>query len=237
MKSKANYYTKENNEFFAELLRAEAEKIRAGARPVVTISHENNKMGAVASVSLLPFLTCPASCASTCGKMCYAAKMAIQHGRGKGATVARSWAKNTAMAIYLPAHFWMDVERAIMAARFFRFHVSGDILNAAYFEKMVEIAAHNPHCEIMAFTKKYDIVNAFIDAGGVIPENLHILFSGWENLTPENPHALPETNVFDETRPPRDEWKICGGNCFECACRGVGCWQAKRGDVIAFKAH
>ena len=42
----------------------------------VKISAGNTKMGAVPSVSMLPFLTCPARCAETCGPDCYAAKLA-----------------------------------------------------------------------------------------------------------------------------------------------------------------
>ena len=76
-----------------------------------------------------------------------------------------------------------------------------------------------------------------MDENGDLPENLHILFSGWENMDPINPHKLPETNVFGSEDEIRDNWKICGGNCFDCACRGVGCWQAGRGDIVAFKKH
>ena len=237
MKKANGYYNETNIKFFSDLLKEEREKIERGEIGNVTISHGNVKMGDVPSVSLLPFVTCAGSCADSCGGKCYAAKMCIQHGRGKGATVARSYAKNTALYMYAPAIFWMDVERAIMAARYFRFHVSGDIPNAAYFEKVVEIAARQSKTEIMLFTKRFSIVNSFIDAGGVIPSNLHILFSGWENLTPENPHGLPETAVIMPGAEVPENYLLCGGNCFECGCRGVGCWQAKAGETIAFHLH
>ena len=102
---------------------------------------------------------------------------------------------------------------------------------------MVEVARNNPKTEILAFTKRYDAVNEWIERNGDLPENLHILFSGWNNLEPENPHGLPETNVYKEESEAKPEWKRCGGNCFECACAGAGCWTAKRGEVVAFKLH
>ena len=43
----------------------------------VSISSGNTKMGKVASVSLLPILTCPARCNGTCGDKCYAKKLAL----------------------------------------------------------------------------------------------------------------------------------------------------------------
>ena len=229
---KTGYYTPENVGKFSDALRGYFARIDAGEDLRVTISHGNEKMGEVPSVSLLPFISCPASCAGSCGKECYAAKIALLY-----KTVLGSYAKNTAIALKRPARFWEDVERAIMGTRFFRFHVSGDLLNAAYFEKMVEIAARNPGTEILTFTKKWDIVNAFIDAGGEIPKNLHIVFSGWENLTPENPHGLPESAVVMPGEDPAPGWKTCGGNCFNCACRGFGCWTLGAHETICFKLH
>lgn len=232
MKKAIGYYTEKVIGKFTEALREAVQAVKAGEIRTVSISNSNSKMGAVASVSLLPFLTCPARCAETCGAECYAAKLANLR-----ANVMKSWARNTALAMYDPDLFWTQVNAAVMAVRYFRFHVSGDILNADYFARMVEVARNNPKTEILVFTKRYEIVNAWMDENGDLPANLHILFSGWDNLAPINPHSLPETTVFHTEDEIRDNWKLCGGNCFNCACRGVGCWQAGAGDVIAFKKH
>ena len=149
----------------------------------------------------------------------------------------KSYAINTALAIYKPNEYWEQISFAAKAVRFFRFHVSGDIMGKAYFHHMVDCANENPYTEFLCFTKQFDIVNSWIAEGNSIPENLHILFSGWTNLKPINPYSLPETNVIPNGGEPKDDWKICGGNCFNCACRGVGCWQAKQGDTIAFNMH
>lgn len=202
----------------------------------LSVSAANSKMGAVASVSLPPFLTCPACCKCTCGVKCYAAKLALLR-----PVVAAAWSRNLALLQRDPVSYWQQVDSAIKAVRFFRFHVSGDIVNAAYFENMVNAARNNPHAEILAFTKQYSIVNNWIAANGgsasAIPSNLHILFSGWTNLQPVNLYNLPETNVYTCDADFDDNWLTCGGNCFNCACRGVGCWQARPGDTIAFRMH
>lgn len=199
----------------------------------VRISSANSKMGAVASVSTLPFITCPAVCAGTCGAKCYAAKLANLR-----PNVLNSCAINTALALLRPDLYWDSIDCALKGVRYFRFHVSGDIIDSKYFAHMIDAARNNPKTEILVFTKRYNVVNDWIDNNGELPANLHILFSGWNNLEPVNPHNLPETNVImpDADGIP-DGWKMCGGNCFNCACRGVGCWQAQRGDTIAFKLH
>jgi len=230
--AKKGYYNEKTLAKFAEALKDARTAVTDMTDTRVRISNSNSKMGNVASVSTLPFITCPACCKETCGADCYAAKLANLR-----PSVLKSYAINTAMALLRPIEYWAQVEAAVMAVRYFRFHVSGDIINADYFAHMVEVARRNPHTEILVFTKRYQIVNAWIDENGSIPENLHILFSGWTNLTPDNPHSLPETNIFTSEADIHDDWKICGGNCFNCACRGVGCWQAQKGDTIAFKKH
>ena len=228
----ANYYNEKVLNKFNKALTDAKQEVKSGSVDHVTISGGNIKMGAVASVSLLPYITCPARCKGTCGKECYASKIANMR-----TSVLVSYARNTAMLMINPDKFWADVNKAMTGVRFFRFHVSGDIVNKAYFENMVKACLNNPHCETLVFTKRFEIVNAWIKENGDLPKNLHILFSGWESMKPINPHKLPETNVYGKDETPSETWLLCGGNCFECGCRGVGCWQAKKGDVIAFRKH
>ena len=237
MTQKAGYYKPEIIEKFNAALKDASAAVKAGTETRVRISNSNSKMGAVTSVSTLPFITCPECCEHTCGAKCYAAKLANLR-----PTVLKSYAINTALAIYKPAEFWKQVSAAACAVRFFRFHVSGDIMGKAYFMHMIDTCRGNPKTEFLCFTKQFEIVNNWISENGALPENLHILFSGWSNLVPVNPHKLPETNVISRGESSAwwdlpDNWKLCGGNCFNCACRGMGCWQAVSGDVIAFKEH
>lgn len=198
----------------------------------VTVSMQNSKMGKIPSVSLLPVFTCSGRCVNTCMEKCYAVKLCRIR-----PVVARCYARNTAVAKYAPRTYWKVINNAAKNARFFRFHVSGDIMNNRYFQEMVKTARKNPHCQFLAFTKQYEIVNLHIECGDKIPGNLKIMFSGWENLTPYNPHNFPETNVYRKTADKKTGWIPCGGNCLNCAVAGCGCWNAKNGETIAFKMH
>lgn len=200
----ANYYNEKVMKKFTAALSKYVDMVKRGENLRVTISDSNSKMGAVASVSTLPFVTCPNRCKDTCGANCYAAKIANMR-----TNVLNSYAKNTAIAMFNPSLFWAEVDTACKAVRYFRFHVSGDILNYDYFCKMIETARNNEKTEILCFTKRYEIVNKWIDENGKLPNNLHVLFSGWSNLKTINPHNIAETNVFskeDEIRDKIDEY-------------------------------
>jgi hypothetical protein len=122
-------------------------------------------------------------------------------------------------------------------ARFFRFHVSGDIPNILYLNAMARVAESLPHTSFLVFTKQYNIVNQYINDGMTIPQNLKIIFSNWGDWKCENPHNLPTCEVILKGSEPAQNWKICGGNCTECACRGIGCWELKNGETIAIYEH
>ena len=198
----------------------------------VSISKGNIKMGAIPSVSLPAIKTCR-SC--SCASKCYAAKLERLR-----PSVRRAYQKNLEILMEDPDTYWREVEAAIMLSRFFRFHVSGDIPEESYFEHMVAIADRNPHCQILCFTKKYDIVNHYLELhDGVMPDNLHILFSGWTGLDMNNPFNLPEAHVLfrDGTTTARQDAILCNGNCTECAVTDGGCWSLDHGQQIVFKEH
>ena len=196
----------------------------------VSNSKGNKKLGAIPSVSLPACVTCN-PCAP-CFKECYARKVERIY------TTARdSYAKNLATLQESPAEYWQQVRKAVSMYRFFRYHVSGDIPNASYFAEMVKTAELYPHTTFLAFTKQFPIVNAFLSNGGVIPSNLVIIFSNWGSWKCENPHSLPTCEVVFKGELPAESWKVCGGNCTECACRGIGCWELKKGETIAIYKH
>ena len=231
-KTHRNLFTPTVREKFTAAIRDAIQEVKAGEVVKVSISEGNRKMGAIPSVSLVPYAACPASCAKTCAGDCYAANMANFRG-----TTLRAWARNMALAVYRPELYWMQVNAAISISRYFRFHVGGDIISPSYFGHMVECARSNPHCDIVAFTKRHEWVNAWIHENGQLPRNLHIIMSGWENLDPVNPYGLPETNVVMPGMECPESWTHCGGNCSDCARANGGCWAAGCGDVIAFDLH
>lgn len=198
----------------------------------VKISNGNAKMGAIPSVSLPAGVTCRSDC--ECSKRCYAKRLERMR-----PSVRQAYKHNYDLLNSDPNTYWREVEASIMMSRFFRFHVSGDIPDATYFEHMVDIARTNTHCEILCFTKKYDIVNSHINIIGKLPKNLHIIFSGWHDIEMVNPYNLPEAHVRyrDGSTTAREDAKLCGGNCTECAITDGGCWTAKHGEQVVFNEH
>ncbi len=197
----------------------------------VKISVGNSKLGKIMSVSLPAGVTCR-NCA--CQTRCYAKKLERLR-----PSVRNAYKNNLDVLTSDPETYWREVEASIMMSRFFRFHVSGDIPNAEYLEKMVEISERNKHCEILCFTKRFEFVNGFLENGGVIPENLHMIFSGWKDLEMNNPYNLPEAHVRfrDGSTTAREDAIECGGNCSECAITDSGCWTLHSGQQVVFNEH
>ena len=197
----------------------------------VKISKGNSKLGAIPSVSLPSIKTCR-NCA--CQEKCYAQKLERLR-----PAVRNAYQHNLEVWLKDPETYWREVEASIMMSRFFRFHVSGDIPSFKYLVNMVEIARRQPHCEILCFTKKYNLVNELIEQGGELPRNLHMIFSGWVGLEMANPFSLPEAHVRyrDGSTTAREDAIECSGNCTECALTEGGCWSLQKGQQVVFNEH
>lgn len=196
----------------------------------LSISPGNMKLGAIPSVSLPACITCNPD--APCFKKCYAARITRRYKQSRDA-----YARNLEILNTDPGAYWLQVKAAAMVTRFFRYHVSGDIPNALYLINMIQLARELPNTNFLAFTKRYQLVNSYLKNGGTIPNNLKIIFSNWGSWKCKNPYNLPVCEIIFKNETPRDDWKICGGNCSECACRGVGCWELKQGETIAIYEH
>lgn len=189
-------------------------------------------MGSIPSVSLPAGLTCRSDC--ECSKKCYAKRLERMR-----PSVKAAYQSNYDLLNHDSTTYWREVEASIMMSRYFRFHVSGDIPNKEYLMRMVGIARRNPHCELLCFTKKYEIVNWWVDNGNSIPPNLHLVFSVWRDLEVNNKYNFPEAHVRyrDGSTTAKPTAKECGGNCTECAITDGGCWTLKRGEQVVFNEH
>lgn len=200
----------------------------------VKISPGNTKMGSISSVSLPAGLTCRADC--ECRLKCYAMKLEKLR-----PSVRNAYKHNFEILCKDPETFWREVEASVMVSRFFRFHVSGDIVDSDYLLHMVQIAERNPHCQILCFTKRYDLVNSAVSNGSVamVPDNLHLIFSAWRNLPMDNPYNFPEAHVRyrDGSTTASADARECGGNCTECAITNGGCWTLGKGEQVVFNEH
>lgn len=198
----------------------------------VSISSGNKKMGEIPSVSLPAIETCR-QC--DCFKKCYAKKIARLR-----PNVAAAYQRNLRILKDDPAKFWNEVSEKIRVSRYFRFHVSGDIPDEDYFCHMVSLAEENPQCQILCFTKKFEVVNSYLRKHNArLPDNMHILFSGWPGLKMDNPFNLPEAHVrfrngFTTASASAVE---CGGNCTCCAVTDAGCWTLGKGEQVVFNEH
>ena len=196
----------------------------------VSISTGNKKMGAIPSVSLPPVVTCH-NCDS-CAKKCYAVKLMRIY-----KSVQKAYYNNLDILKEDRNAYFLQVKASAMTTRFFRFHVSGDIVDIDYLDRMVKLARDCKKTEFLAFTKNYDDVNNYF-SNHRKPKNLHLIFSSpFDGAMIPNPHNFPTAAVILKGQTPNPSHKICGGNCSACACQGVGCWELKKGETIAFYEH
>ena len=198
---------------------------------MVSISKGNSKMGEISSVSLPALVTCRPN--APCFKECYAKKLEVLR-----RNVRNAYQNNWEIYKTNPDEYWKAVTNEIALSRFFRFHVSGDIQDYGYFVQMIKIANKYPHCEILCFTKQFEIVNDVLN-NVVLPSNLHLIFSGWEGLEMDNPHNLPEAHVIYKNgkTTARPDAKMCEGNCATRARSNGGCWSLKLGEQVMFHKH
>jgi len=196
----------------------------------VSISTGNAKMGFIPSVSLPPIKTCT-NCES-CARKCYAAKLCCIY-----PSVKAAYDRNYDILTRDRSAYFAQIKAAAILSGFFRWHVSGDIIDADYLHNMCKLARECKNTRFLAFTKNYGVVNEYLNTHRK-PKNLQIVFSlPFDGATVDNPHNLPTAAVILKGKAPADQYKICGGNCSECACRGVGCWELKKGETIAFHEH
>lgn len=199
----------------------------------VHISNSISKLGAtIPSVNLPPIETCDLQ--AGCHQKCYAMR-----GRFRFKNVKDVVRRNLDIWKNDPDGFERDVEIAAFPARFFRYHSSGDIPDGAYLRMMVRVAERCPGTSFLCFTKKFRIVNEFIDSGGVIPANLHIVYSAWGDFIPENPHNFPVAYVKFKDREsyiPKDAMP-CQGYCGDCVQTERSCWDLKPGQSVCFDEH
>ena len=192
----------------------------------VCISKGNRKIGRVMNVSTLPLFDC-GNC-SHCSKYCYDIKAAIFHSN----SVLPARIRNSALVELDRDRYFSEIDAACTRRRvnkFFRWHVAGDIKDADYFERMIDIARKHPDFVFWTYTKMFHIVNAWISENGPIPENMHIMFSLWDGMKTPNPYNMPvfacrlKDGNKDITDQEFQSMYKCPGNCDICKAAGRGC--------------
>lgn len=200
----------------------------------ISISPGNSKTGyLVPSVSLPQGVFCPQDAPCFLDGTCYVKNIDWRP------SVFNAYERNYKILMEDPEQYWREVDAAIKMNLAFRYHVSGEIPDMAYFCRMIREAEMNPHCHQLVFTKKYSIVNDYFDEHGIEskPNNLQIIFSVWEGFPIDNHYCFPEARILYDDMEITSEMKVCGGNCSECKCRNTGCWVLRYGEAIYLPEH
>ena len=198
----------------------------------VNISTKNKKLGEqIHSLSMPKGITCAAGV--PCAAKCYAGKGHFIYGN-----VKQAFMHNLEEYRKDPRGFFDEVAEKSKLCLFFRWHVSGDIVDERYFDGMCKVARKNKNTHYLAFTKKFALVNDYIAQGHNVPKNLHIVFSAWgPNFPVPNPNNFPVSYVrfkdkaLNHTIP--STAIPCGGRCYDC----LACWQLRKGQTIVFNEH
>ncbi len=200
------------------------------------ISRGVSKLGVdIPSINLPPVVTCRCDAPCADSHKCYAMKgrFAFQHNKNLLQGNLDMWQHN-------PEQFEIGVRAAAFHSRFVRWHSSGDIPDEAYLEMMVRIAEKLPDTKFLCFTKKFELVNEYLDIHKVFPENLRMVFSAWGSFIPENPHNLPMAYVrfkkSEQNNIPSTAFQ-CQNYCGDCVMSGCSCWDLKNGEAVCFNEH
>ena len=197
------------------------------------VTNGNSKLSAsIPSINLPAGITCRAD--APCCRGCYAKK-----GNFLYKNIRDCYMQNLLDFKNNPTKYFDDIikffNQDLAIFRYARWHSSGDIVDIAYLNGMCKVAHKCKQTKFLCFTKKYELINEYLDEGGCIPPNLHIVFSGWDaNWTFDNPHNFPTSYVRfkDDTRD-FNKAKQCTGRCHDC----LNCWKLKKGQSVVFNKH
>jgi hypothetical protein len=203
---------------------------------MIKITTTNSKLGGfIPQINLPALVTCRKN--APCAKYCYARK-----GNFTFPKVQESIQNNLNEFLNDSKGYFKQIidflNNGEIIYKFFRWHSSGDIVNAEYLKGMVEVAKKCKHTKFLAFTKKFEIVNEYLASGEKLPKNLSIVFSAWDKtFKVDNPFNLPMTYVFfkkEENNADIPEFSFpCNGSCQNCK----ACWNLKKGQSVYFHQH
>ena len=203
---------------------------------LISINNGNQKTGIGCLTMSMPVITCRED--APCRKNCYCMKGHQQYATAQGAYYRnyRIWTEN-------PTRFEEQLEGILKYSNIsmFRYNDCGEIPDKKFLAMMFRIALQFPQISFLAYTKKYELINEFLDEGNIIPQNLTIRFSMWDkHWKVDNPYNLPVAYVEfkDENLNPKLPTKsfVCPGTGkITCSCCKV-CWQ-KKVKSVTFHQH
>jgi hypothetical protein len=201
-------------------------------KEIVSIAKGNTKLGKIGNTSLSPIISCPSGVPCAKKGKCYALQSYIQYPYTKLA-----WDRNLRIYLQNSEVYFEQINVYLQHSmpKFFRWLVSGDIVNKNYFQGMMSLAYKNPQTCFLSFTKNYSVL-AGIHRNN-LPNNLNIIVSAW----PKYPmpkyikklgYRIAWVSDGTETRIPKIN-KLCSGHCDTC----FDCWDSKKIIDVVLPLH
>ena len=202
----------------------------------ITIATGNRKLGSqVCGLSMPYVITCreDAPCKTT---GCYCSK-----GVQRFSNIYGTYCKNLRLYHELGDEFFDKITAYLKFSgyKFMRFLDSGDIVDYNFFLGLVKVCKDNPKVKFLIYTKKYDIVNSYLQANNEIPKNLKVYFSAWDkDWMIDNPFNLQIAYIDfdDKTKNPEIPTDaFCCQDGTGCCSTCYKCWHTTK-DVV-FRQH
>ena len=216
-------------------------------QPILHVTLGNSKTGICFNCNFPVFYTCRHDCECYQKVKCYA-----MGGCYNFLSNQKEYSENYKFFAVNDSTVFVDAVNAEIAKNprisLFRWFTCGDIANSRFFLCMVQIAKDNPGIKFWAYTKKYSVVNSYLNNGGILPENLRIIFSHWLNddgtyFPMNNPHNLPTSEFV----PMGKEYLLesvshicpCSDPSFTgtCSTCDYPCHSLKNGESMALCEH
>ncbi len=164
----------------------------------LNLSKGNDKIGNMLNISFPIHYTCDHLAECYLSKACYGMNgcFCFTNNQIKYSENLKFFLENDVETI-------VNAMKAIITANkkesdFFRWFAIGDICGNKVIDVMNSLAIELPETCFYAYTKKYNLVNSWIDKNGMFPSNLNVMFSLWTNESGNvtkvnNPYGLTET--------------------------------------------
>jgi len=201
---------------------------------MVHIIWGNSKIGRTFNISLPPGITCQKNV--PCADKCYAKKFYRWENQA-----AHAWDENLEEYRKSPKVYFQSIRDFLQAKRhggYFRWHVSGDIVDDRYLLGVIATAEVVPDFAFLIYTRY-----PFEDKIKEIPKNLTIIKSYWNGFDRKYDDRFPAFMAVDRNKTGylegmESDGKIhnvtwCKGECENCRM----CWTAQAGDIILNHIH